>query len=244
MIFFLFFFVFFFFCVCLFNNNLSGKYMSKNNPNYIELRKDHSFIYEYRSSHLYQQSIGQWQKIGAGLIVLNSNIKNTDIPIRISTNTKSDDNINQLSVKLTIAGSKSLMDYKCVVYINDEIYCTRRADSMSLIRINPQIKSIYFTFIKEPQIFTTTYVPFSLSTNTYIFKERSKFNLEVDINFPDSYFYYRAFDNDTLKIRSRGVAMFNKYNSRWEKLLKVPDSSNLFSRYTDTSKKLNNFRNW
>jgi hypothetical protein len=215
--------------------------MSKNNPNYIQLRKDSTFIYEYRALHLYQQAIGTWQKKDKNLITLNSEIKSTAIPVDVSAinGTNSD---NSISVKLNIKGSESLADYKCRVYVNDEIYCLKRCDSLSSILINSPINSIYFMFIKEPRSVTTTYIPLPLVTSKYNPKVKTGNNLEVKVNFNDDYFYYRAFNNDTLKVRGNSIKLFNSSKSRWEKLSKVPNDTKIFSRYADHSTELNLLR--
>jgi hypothetical protein len=227
---------------CSVKKEVPGKYMSKNNPNFIQLRNDHTFIYEYRALHLYQQSIGNWQVIGKSLIVLNSDIKNTIVPVKVSNKTNGMNKNNMVSIDLNIKGSHPLEDYKCQICINDTNYCIKRCDSLSSILIKSPIKSIYFKFVREPKSVTTTAIPLPLITEKYYPTVKIGNDLEVKIDFNDTYFYYKAFNNDTVKVASNGIKIFNSYNGKWEKISKVPATVNLFSRYDDKSTELNTFR--
>jgi len=227
---------------CSVKKEVSGKYMSKNNPNFIQFRSDNTFIYEYRALHLYQQSIGKWQAIGNSLVVLNSDIKTTTIPIKVSSVQKGINEKNIVSVDLNIQGNHPLEDYKCQICINDTNYCIKRCDSLSSILIKSPIQSIYFKFVREPKSVITTAIPLPLITEKYYPTVKSGNKLEIKIDFSDVYFYYKAFNNDTVKVTSNGIKMFNSYNSKWEKISKVPTTINLFSRYNDKSTELNIFR--
>ena len=96
-------------------------------------------------------------------------------------------------------------------------------------------------FIREPKAVTTTYIPLPLTTNKYITDVKNGNNLEVKVNFNDIYFYYKAFNNEKLKIKGDGIKIFNSYKGKWEKLKRVPDSTNIFSRYNDKSVELDTF---
>jgi hypothetical protein len=226
---------------CSVKNNIVGKYMSKHNPNYFQLRKDSTFIYEYRALHLYQQSIGTWHNTNKSLVILNSEIKSTGIHLKVNaTNGNSRD--NTISLILNIRGGKSLADYKCRIYVNDEIYDLKRCDSLSSLAIKSPINSIYFMLIKAPRLVTSTYIALPLTTDKYRPNAETGNRLEITADLNDDYFYYKAFNNDTLKIKGNAIKMFNTYNGKWEKILKVPDATNLFSRYNDKSAELNKFR--
>lgn len=231
----------FMFLGCSIKREIPGKYMSKNNPNFIQLRSDRSFIYEYRAFHLYQQSIGKWQAIDNGLVVLNSDIKSTLIPVRVSSNPNGMNKKNLISIDLNIKGGHALEDYKCQICINDTNYCIKRCDSLSSIVVKSPIQSLYFKFVREPKSIITTAVALPLITEKYYATLKSGNNLEVKIDFSDSYFYYRAFDNDTIKVKGNSIKMFNSYTNKWDKILKVSDTINLFSRYNNKSTKLNIF---
>ena len=228
------------FCGCSIKKDITGKYMSKSNPNYLQFRENNTFIYEYRAQHLYQQSIGKWEKGSKNLVILNSEIKSTAIPLNVSKLNKINGG-NNISIKLNIMGNESLSDYQCIVFVNDVKYCLKRCDSLTAIPVNSPIKSIYFMFIREPKTVTTTYIPLPLTTNKYIPDVKNGNNLEVKVNFNDIYFYYKAFNNEKLKIKGDGIKIFNSYKGKWEKLKRVPDSTNIFSRYNDKSVELDTF---
>jgi len=215
--------------------------MSKNNPNYLQLKKDNTFIFEYRSFHLYQHSTGVWKKIDKNQIILNSEIKYTSIPIFVSndrTNRKS----NSVDIDLNIIGNHGLADYECAIYINDTTYCIKRCDSLSRIfSTESPINNIYFKFFRKPKTPTTTAIPLPLITDIYSPKVKGGNELKIKITFKDVYFYYRPFINDTLKVRSNIAKLYDITNRKWEKMSKVPDADNVFMRYKDTSSVLNTF---
>jgi hypothetical protein len=227
---------------CSVKRDIPGKYMSKNNPNFVQFRSDHTFIYEYRALHLYEQSIGKWQTTGKNLIILNSDIKSTIIPIKVSNNLNRANENNIVSIDLNIKGVHALEDYKCQICINDTNYCIKRCDSLTSIPIRSPIHSIFFKFVREPQAVTTTAISLPLVTDKYFTEAKTGNNLTVKIDFSDTYFYYKAFNNDTLKVKGNAIKMFNSYKGKWEKILKVSDATNLFSRYNDKSTELNIFR--
>lgn len=229
-----------FFTSCSINQEVAGKYMAANNPNYLQLKKGGTFIYEYRAMHLYQHSIGKWEKRKDNQIVLNTPIKSTVIPINVVQ--QSTGMGNNISINLKISDSKSLSDYKCRVYINDVAYCTKRCDSLNSITVNSPISNMYFMIIKEPQEITNTYVSLPLTTNKYSPKLKIGNKLEVKIDVNDNYFYYKSFNNDTLIVKHNAIKMFNGNKGKWEKLSKVPESTNIFSRYKDNSTELNTIR--
>jgi hypothetical protein len=225
------------FASCSIKQDVVGKYMSPNNPNYLQLRKDSTFIYEYRAMHLYQQSVGRWEKHNDGLVTLNSPIKSTIIPINV--NNKRTASGNDITIKLNIHDSKSLADYMCRVYINNVVYCVKRCDSLTSIPISSPIENMYFMFIKAPQEITNTYVSLPLITTKYNPESKNGNSFEVKADFSDAYFYYKAFNNDTLKVKHNAIKIFNSNKGKWEKLLRVSDATNLFSRYNDKSTELN-----
>lgn len=217
-------------CSCSVKNNITGKYISKKNPNYLQLKNDSTFIYEYRFLHLYQHSVGKWEKNGKNLIVLNSEIKDTSIPLFVNSLKKVDEG-NNISIQLTINDGDSLANYLCIIYVNEAMYSIKRCDSLTNLSINSPINSLYFMFGQKPLIPTSTYISLPLTSNKFIPEIQSKNNLEIKITFSDKYFFYKPFNNETLKIKTDEVKMFNSYRKKWEKLSKVSDSLRIFSRY-------------
>ena len=96
--------------------------------------------------------------------------------------------------------------------------------------------------IKEPKVVSSTYISLPLTTNEYKPETKTGNHLKIAFHVNDNYFYYKAFNNDTLKLSNRGLKIFNSYKGNWEEILKVSNTINIFSRYNDGSKDLNSFR--
>ncbi len=130
---------------CAPKNNFVGKYISKDGPNYIELKEDSTFTYESRLFHLYQRSFGKWNINGGKRIGLNSKVQSIHLPllaIRKKNNEIGSNNV--MSLSLSLNGDSSLSDYKCRIYINEKLYSTKRGDSLFNIPIKEPIKEIFF----------------------------------------------------------------------------------------------------
>jgi hypothetical protein len=172
------------------------------------------------------------------MITLTSDITSTSIPLsikKIDVNNKDSNNI--ISLDLNIENRDSLSDYMCGVYINEALYCIKRCDSVSIIPINIPIKNIYFHFTKEPQLSWTTAIAPPLFTRMYS-PEATKGNmLKIEVDFKEAFFYYKSFNEDTIKVKGKNIKMFNVFCNRWDKILKVSDEANIFSGFSDTLKK-------
>lgn len=223
----------FIFIGCSIKGDITGKYSSKSN--FFQFKSNHTFIYEYGYLHLYEHSVGKWQTIGKRLILLNSDIKSTIIPINVSNSLSSRLENNIVSIDVDIKGNHALEDYKCQIFINDSDYFIKRCDSLAFIPVKSPIYSIYFKFFREPQQRFTNAIPLPLVTEKYFTESELGNNLAFKINFSDTYFYYKAFNNDTLKFQGNAIKMFNPYKGKWEKILRVSSSTYLFNRYNDTS---------
>lgn len=216
--------------------NVVGKYSSNKSSSSFQFKRDSTFMYEYRAYHLYQYSVGKWERIKRNMITLTSDIKDITIPLSIKEIDHIDDTSNNIiSIDLDIKNSRSLADYMCEVYVNDELYCIRRCDSITSIPVTVPIKTCYFHFTKEPEIALTTAVAPPLFTNKYRSNDSITGNkLTIAIDFNNSYFFYKAFNEDTIRVKKHGIRIFNPNLKKWEKISKVSDESNIFSRFNNT----------
>ncbi|WP_221390209.1 hypothetical protein [Dyadobacter sp. NIV53] len=205
------------------------------------MKQDCSFIFEYRSLHLYQQSVGKWLRASKKTLRLNSDIKSTSIPMKVTTLSSGYKMKNIISLKLTIDGSKSLANYKCRVFIKDSKLCTISCDSLSDFSTDLPVENLYFIFIKEPKIVTNTMISLPLTTNIHVPERKNGVKFLIEVEFSDVYFYYKAINDQSLKITKRGIKIYNSQQRKWEKLKRVSDSTKIFSRYNDKSKVLNIF---
>ena len=154
------------------------------------------------------------------------------VPITVK-NIGNQGSVNMLSLDLKIDPNKSLSDYKCGVYVNDSLYLVKRCDSISSLAINVPINNIYFHFTKEPALTTTTAIAPPVFTDKYVTKTSRGNKLEIEVNFNDSYFYYKSFNGDTVKIKGRNIEIYDAYRKKWEKVLKVSETTNIFSHFND-----------
>lgn len=229
------------FCGCSLKKNVAGKYRSKNGSTSIQLKQDSTFIYEHGMFHSYGQSTGIWRRPSKDSVFLESSIKSVIIPIQVVETANNDS--NRLSIKLDIEGNHDLIDYKCEIYVNKLMLVKRRCDSLSSITIPLLVNTIYFRFLREPQIATTDYIPMPLSSSIYHLIVNNKRKIDVQIKFSDTYFYYQTFDHEKANIhRRKSIEIFELAHGKLKELLRVSNSSKLFSRYTDTSTVLNIFR--
>jgi len=222
---------------CSINTDMIGKYSKSRNANSFQFKQDSTFIYQYRAYHLFQYSQGKWKRVNENMITLTSDIKSTAIPLSIKqVDVDNKENINIISIDLNIENSDCLSEYECGVYINEELYCIKRCDSVSFIPVNIPIKSIYFHFTKEPQISLTTAIAPPLFTSKYSPEATRGNKIKIEVDFKEAFFYYKSFNGDTIKVKANSIKMFNVYSRRWEKILKVSDEANIFSRFSDTLK--------
>lgn len=216
--------------------NVIGKYSSNISSSSFQFKGDSTFMYEYRSYHLYQYSRGKWEMIKRNMATLTSDIKDITIPLLIKgIDYNNNSNNSMISIDLNIKNSRSLADYMCGVYVNDSLYCVRRCDSIAFIPISVPIESCYFYFTKEPEIASTTAVSPPLYTNKYRSNDSimgNKFIIAIDFN--DSYFFYKAFNEDTIRVKKHGIRIYNQDSEKWQKISKVSDESNIFSRFNNT----------
>lgn len=217
---------------CSINMGVIGRYSSSKGPNNIELRNDSTFIYEYRAFHLYQYSIGKWKMLKRNLVTLTSEVKSTVVPITVK-NVGNQLVSNILLIDLKINPNKNLSYYKCGIYINDSLYIVKRCDSIASLAINVPINNIYFHFTKEPVLTTTTAIAPPVFTIKYFTKISRGNKLAIEVHFDDSYFYYKSFNGDTVRINGHHIKMYNIYNNKWEKVRKVSDGANIFSHFSN-----------
>ena len=216
--------------------NVVGKYSSIRCLSSFQFKGDSTFMYKYRSYHLYQYSRGKWEWINRNMITLTSDIKDITIPLSVKEIGHIDGTTsNIISIDLDIKNSQSLADYMCEVYINDVLYCIRRCDSIASIPVTVPIRNCYFNFTKDPQIALATAVSPPLLTNKYRSNSSIMGNkLIIAISFDDSYFFYKAFNDDTIRVKKQGIRIFNPDLKKWKKISKVSDESNIFSRFNNT----------
>lgn len=217
-------------CSCSSKKYIIGRYASQEKPYCFEFKRDSTFLYEYKAFGLYKYSTGTWRAIEKRSIILNSKISNTNIPLKVDETENFNSKESKLTINLAILGGMNLSNYICHIFINDTLYKIKRCDSLSSILINKPINNVYFDIEREPIIVTSTY--FSLPLISETFKPKSKISsLKMEASFSDSLFSYRSFNNEKLKSENDNIKIFNTYTKKWERLPRVPDSTNIFIHF-------------
>ena len=238
-------------CGCSANIKVVGKYTSKSNPDFFQFNPDSTFDYKYNAYHVKEYSSGKWTQLKGKKVVLNSSIQSRDISLKINQgintiNTGSD-------IKLNFETVLDLKNYKCAIFINDTLYSFNgtglmvptgltikefekevnvadiyfrytRCDSLLSLRLNSPIRSLFFKIIKY-EINSTYLSRKPLQTEKYVSSLDSQHTtLGVSVSFNDSLFNYRVFNNEKIKVRRKGILVFNDNTNTWWHIPKQQNS--------------------
>jgi hypothetical protein len=209
---------------------LVGKYTSTTNPNCFLFKSDSTFLNEYREGHAVKYSKGSWKRQSQNIILLNTEIKNTNIPMKVTASNGGIANEIQIKVNLTIKNGLNLSNYYCYVYGNNQIQKKIRCDSLLNIKLRPSIDELHFVFIKNsspPIIYT-----FPLTTAKARLDHFSN-NIIIDIDIEDLYFNYHPFDNEIIRQKPKGIEIFNSYLNKWQTIPKVSNKTNIFIHFNE-----------
>lgn len=217
--------------------DIVGKYSSGNSQKAFEFKSDSNYVYEFRAFHYYEYSSGKWVAASRKKVVLNSNISDLVIPLKVEkVNDKRVSNSNTVFVDFNIANG-NLSDYQCRVFINDSIYAVRRnmtslirCDSLSKIQIDSPLKSIYFQIIDEPEAVNYTYISPPLVSQKYVADKDYGNNLKIELEFSDSFFFYVPFKNQVVVKGKNKIKWITTGNKR-ETIPKVSDDSVILSDF-------------
>ena len=224
-------------CGCSATHQFTGKYISKNGPYSIQFHKDSTFSFEGRSHHFYQKSTGKWKRVSKRLIMMNSDIKNVEVPLNVSRmGEKYTDSQNVISLHLAIKGSTNLSDYRCKIFIDNELLDNKRADSLTNIQIKKSVKSIFFQILKQPQISTSNRISDPLITQKYYFEKPFYNRIDIEFTGDESHFFYQVFNENPVKEKNGKIRLFNLERRRWDTLYKVPDETLIFIGFPNSDR--------
>ncbi|MDP3394442.1 hypothetical protein [Sediminibacterium sp.] len=240
-------------CGCSANIKVVGKYTSKSNPDFFQFNADSTFDYNYNAYHVNEYSSGRWAQTKGKKVVLNSSIQSRDIPLKVNQDL---DTVNKgSSIKLNFETELDLKNYKCVIFINDTLYSFKgkglivstgltikefvkevnvadiyfrytRCDSLLSLSLNSPIRSLFLKIIKY-EINSTYLIRKPLQTEKYFSSLGVKNTaLNVSVSFVDSLFNYRLFNNEKIKIRRKGLLLFNDNTNTWWHVPKQLNSQN------------------
>lgn len=178
---------------------------------------------------MYAKSSGKWLRSGKKALVFNSNIKTTVVPMKIAI--LENVRYNSLSININKVDSLKSENYRCQIYLNDSLYAIIRADSLSELKLARSPQSIYLKFTFDPIVNTSNLISPAVATEkNNLGISAVPRSIELTLDLPSSFFYYRPFNQEIVKIKSRSVAFYNSFKRRWEYIPKVADSANIFIR--------------
>jgi len=215
------------------NNHFVGKYASVEkdwayvNPNVFQFNADSTFLNEYYIAHLSSYAVGKWKRGKGDTLILNTPIKSTVIPIRLKKLDYAAKNSIDLSINLQIVGGLDLKNYHCYVLWNHLDYKKVRCDSLSQIYVNGPVDSLYFSFTKDI-IGEFEQHTFPLNSEKFTFNPSLENNINLQVSFKDSLFYYHPFNEEKIVVKKNGIEIFNSYVKKWQLLKKIPKSKKIF----------------
>jgi hypothetical protein len=238
---------------CSPNIRVIGKYSSKSNPDFFEFNADSTFYYSYSAYHVNESSSGRWTQLKGKTVILNSSIQSRDILLKIDR--AFDTNNTGSSIELNFDPEIDLKNYKCAIFINDTLYSFKggglivptgltntefekevnvsdtyfrytRCDSLLSLRVNGPIRSLFFKIIKY-ELNSSYLTRKPLQTEKYVSSSGLRhIALVANVSFNDSLFNYRVFENEKIKIRRRGMLLFNDNTNAWWYVPKILNGQN------------------
>lgn len=218
---------------CRSNKTVIGKYATKKYPDKFQFKKDSTFIYQFGAVELFMYATGNWKKINYNTIELSSKIKSVSIPWKTFVqNNMSKDSESKLSIKLQIIGKLSLADYKCWIFLNDELFKIKRCDSLSNVSLSLSASIISLQFTREPiEENETSYVAEPLRIDKIDIKPQAGKTVVIVATVIDSFFYYKPFDSEVIKLGHNSIKFYDSNRKRYERIPKIAEDANVFSRF-------------
>jgi hypothetical protein len=192
-----------FLCGCAGGKDISGVYWSDKSPDKLTINKDYTFSYAYRFQFQYKHATGNWSKDGRNKYILNSFIKSKRLPVNVSESEANSDS-NFLSIHIQIPDQTY---YICEIFINDRLYEKRRCDSLSMVAFATPINSVFFGITADERIPGRSLD--TLYTQVFHPKMASANSMKVNVEFTDSLFNYRIFNNTMIKIANNNLMFYD-----------------------------------
>lgn len=191
---------------------IPGEYVSKSGSHLLSLKEDSTFSYYYKFEFTQERSNGVFSSANSNSIVLNSNIRDKELPLSIKENPNCDSsNNNILFINFNIPKNESRY-YLCEVFKNGVSYKKVYCDSLSSLIIKEPLRSFFFkisTDSRMPGRFLDV-----LYTEEYETRSERGNNLTVDILYTDSLFNYHVFNNIVLKKVSKKTLALKDPNGK------------------------------
>lgn len=193
----------------------AGNYFSEKSPYSFVVNEDGTFSYRYKLGPAYQHAEGAWIEGAKNKIKLNSSIKSTSIPLEIQE--RDNDTFARKRLNLFVVDvdmpAKERPYYRCGIFVNDSLLHTQSCDSLNLFEIDRPVTSYFFSLSSDER------KPGRFLDTLFSKKEYTKMStgnlLEVKFVYNDSFFSYRVFNNETLRISRKGLRFFVAKDDKW-----------------------------
>lgn len=219
--------------------SLVGKYSEPDNSLSFEFYKDSSFVYKFHAFHTNENSSGRWKQKDKKNFFLNSNNKGITSEFIIITE-RTDELVKTFGLSIDIKSNLAAAKYKCAIFLNDTLYSYKydnRLETTGLVLdtdnnnnnliynhciptnylhsliVDSKVKSIFLIIIKPTQKDNNFITKINLKTNKYSLQSDSTNNLNVAVNFSDSMFNYKVFNNQKIKLRKKGMSFHD--GNKW-----------------------------
>ncbi|MDR0865330.1 MAG: hypothetical protein LBO74_10440 [Candidatus Symbiothrix sp.] len=185
---------------CHTSSNIVGTYSTKMDSKTFVLNSDSTFRYSC-SEDLY--SVGKWQQIDKHMIILNSDIRSSIVPLDIDIISTENEKDHVIKVKM-ITDGKSEKLYICEPYVEDFIFPSFWPDRGSYEFSTITIDQIYFKIHRDPMVIERLGPGREYNVLT---TEHKKLNLtkgdevNITVHITDSLFSYKVFSNTKLKVK-------------------------------------------
>ena len=212
--------------------NIVGKYATIKNSNKFQFNKDSTFIYEYGFLELYKHSTGIWKKKNRNTIELSSKIKDVSVPWNTyKRDNDSANSVGTLSIKVKVIGDLTLKDYICQIDTNKHFYDIKSCDSLLDIPLSLTTKTLELHFMRLPKgKYSTSYVAEPLTIPEFGINPETGKTVVIEAIIKDLLFYYRPFNSELIKIGHNCIRFYNPYRKKYQRIPKIADSLNIFSR--------------
>lgn len=188
--------------------NFIGTYASNKSPYQLVINSDNTFTYQYRPHEFsYKFSTGFWKEVKRGMIELQSIFKDRSLILNvIEENIATDNGYSFFNIQTNIKKEQQKY-YECIIYADGEFATSVKCDSLEKVKISLPRQSIVIKITADERL--PSRMLDTLSSEKYFIKN-SKSNLyTININLKDSFFNYKVFNKEVIKIKKNRIVYNN-----------------------------------
>lgn len=191
-------FIYFVFLCLLFSckteKSIFGVYSGENFGR-IEVKRDSTFKLRGGYLDLKYFSDGTWRKTENNSVLLNSTITNTTAQLFLLKKAKEINKKKSLKFTPILVGDDSLMDYRCYLYLDSELYTSVRCDSLDLIDVNIEFTKLFVKIGYEPLLSNTTALSIPIVSEVINFENINVSQVEFSLFIEKEKFFYKSLNS-------------------------------------------------